>query len=133
MVYAHRAGASEHRSAQAAIERAAASSQGWGFTVANINEFWRVVTEPRMPQPSSGNQAYAFILELIEGARARVWYPKTGFAERLLQAASDLDIRGARIFDLHIGLCARENGATHLWTRDARFIEIAGLEVVNPF
>jgi hypothetical protein len=38
------------------------------------------------------------------------------------------------VFDVCIGIAARESGATELWTLDQRFPEIEGLVVVRrPF
>lgn len=48
----------EHRAARRALERAAAVPAGWGFTLANLVEFWSVVTHPAASvRPSTGAEA----------------------------------------------------------------------------
>lgn len=49
-----------------------------------------------------------------------------------MQLATDLDVVGARVFDLQMALVAFEGGATELWTHDARFGRIPGLRVHDP-
>lgn len=58
--------------------------------------------------------------------------PGPGFAARLVQAAADLRVTGARIFDLQIGLCALDGGAVDLWTHDRGFVKILGLVIHDP-
>jgi len=131
LVYAHRAATPEHRAAQAAVERAAATG-AWGIPAPVIAEFWAVVTHPKAAgRPSTPGQAQRFLAALA-AAGAEVWSPGTGFGLRLAQLASDLDIGGNRIFDLQIALCAFEGGAREIWSHDANFITVAGLRLVNP-
>jgi hypothetical protein len=49
-----------------------------------------------------------------------------------LQIAEQLGVRGARIFDLQIGLTALDAGATEIWTHDAGFVGLPGLKVRDP-
>jgi predicted nucleic acid-binding protein len=51
---------------------------------------------------------------------------------RLARAASDLEVRGSRVFDLQIALTALQNGATELWTHDRDFVSVPGLTVHDP-
>jgi len=46
--------------------------------------------------------------------------------------ADELEVCGARIFDLQIALIAFEEGATELWTHDRGFASVPGLRVVDP-
>jgi toxin-antitoxin system PIN domain toxin len=131
LVYAHRAATPEHRAARTAIERAAASG-AWGFPAPVVAEFWGVVTHPAAAgRASTPDEAQRFLAALAD-AGADVWSPGTGFGLRLAQMAADLELRGNRIFDLQIALCAFEGGARELWSHDARFVTIAGLRLVNP-
>lgn len=59
-------------------------------------------------------------------AGARFLAPKDQFGERLIQTASALKVKGARIFDLAIALTALDNGASEIWTHDSGFIRVAG-------
>jgi toxin-antitoxin system PIN domain toxin len=131
LVYAHRAGTGEHRSARRAIERAASTGR-WGFAMPVVGEFWGIVTHPAATgRPSTTDEALRFLLALAE-AGADVWSPGPGFGLRLAQVAADLDVSGNRFFDLQIALCAFEGGARELWSHDARFATVAGLRLVDP-
>jgi len=131
LVYAHRSRTPEHARARKALERASAA-QGWGFAAASLTEYWAIATHPSSDgRPSTANQAGAFIRALVQ-AGAQIWLPGPGFGDRLMQLATDLDVFGARVFDLQIALVAFEGGATELWTHDARFVRIPGLRTHDP-
>lgn len=133
LVYAHRAGAAEHRRARAAVERAARDPRGWGIPLGALVEFWSVVTHPAMPvRPSTAAEASSFIESLVSTGGAEIWVPAPGFGRRLMQAAEAHRVTGSRIFDLQIALNALECGATEIWTHDTRFQSILGLEVRDP-
>ena len=133
LVYAHRSGAAEHVRTRRAIESAAATSQGWGVALASVGEFWSIVTHPLVVREArASRQASAFLRTLITDADMRVWIPGTGFDERLVERALELDVRGARVFDLQIALTALEHGATELWTHDAGFVRVPGIVVRDP-
>ncbi len=132
LVYAHRSRTSEHARARKAIDRAAAGDEGWGIAAATVTEFWAIATHPASAgRPSTANQAAAFVRALVQ-AGAQIWLPGPGFGDRLLQLATDLDVIGARVFDLQIALAAFEGGATELWTHDVRFVKIPGLRLHDP-
>ena len=131
LVYAHRSATPEHRAARAAIERAAATG-AWGFAAPVVSEFWSVVTHPTASgRPSRPAEAQRFLSSLAD-AGAEVWSPGTGFGLRLAQLATDLDVKGNRIFDLQIALCAFEGGARELWSHDANFVVVPGRRLVRP-
>lgn len=132
LIYAHRSGTREHRSARSAIEAACGSVGGCAITLPSIAEFFSVVTHPAASgQPSSPEDAAAFLAALEEVGTV-VLGPGPAFSRRLVQTAADLAVTGARIFDLQIGLCALDGGATELWTHDARFVKIPGLVIRDP-
>jgi toxin-antitoxin system PIN domain toxin len=131
LVYAHRSHTTPHRAARRAIERAAAQGR-WGLAVASLAEFWAVVTHPSAEgRPSTPAEASAY-LRALAVAGAEIWEPGAGFGARLAQLAVDLNVSGPRVFDLQIALTAFENGATDLWTADARFVKLPGLRLHNP-
>ena len=132
LIYAHRAGTPEHRSARSAIEAACGLAGGCAITLPSIAEFFSVVTHPAANgRPSSAEDAAAF-LAAMEEAGIVVLRPGLSFATRLLQTAADLAVKGPRIFDLQIALCALDGGATELWTHDANFVKIPGLVIHDP-
>lgn len=131
LVYAHRSRVPQHRASRRAIEQAAAKGR-WGFAVASLAEFWAVATHPSSEgRPSTPGQAEAYLEALVAGG-AEIWEPGAGFGMRLSQLAGDLEVSGPRIFDLQIALTAFENGATELWTADARFVKLPGLRLHDP-
>ncbi len=133
LVYAHRAGAHEHRNARGAIQNACEHPRGWGIAAAVVSEFWSVVTHPAAAGgPSTPRQASGFLGSLVESGEMQIWTPGSGFGERLVQLAVDLKVSGVRVFDLQIALTAFENGAHELWTHDEGFVKIPGLRVRNP-
>ena len=81
-----------------------------------------------MTHPSSARRS----LQSLDRAGADVWVPGAGFARRVAQIAAERGVVGPRIFDVQIALTAFEGGATELWTTDAQFVTVAGLNVVNP-
>lgn len=133
LVYAHRSGVPEHASARRAIERASEDPKGWGVALATIAEFWMNVTHPAAAGgPSTTEQARDFITALFSNGPGTVWTPREPFWNRFLQLASDLDVRGVRVFDLQIALTAFDNGATEIWTHDQDFAAFPGLRVHDP-
>lgn len=133
LIYAHRAGVPEHHAARQAIQGASEDPRGWGIPFPCIAEFWSVVTHPAcVGGPSPPHRALAFVRALTAQAGGQVWMPQAGLWERLLRLAGDIGVAGARIFDLQIALTAVENGATELWTHDAGFVRVRGLQIRNP-
>lgn len=51
---------------------------------------------------------------------------------RCLQLAEQMDLGGPRIFDLQISLTALEAGVSELWTHDAGFVGLPGLQIRDP-
>lgn len=132
LVYAHRAGLPEHRAARKAIEAASRDARGWGMAAPSVAEFWSVVTHPASRGgPSTAGQASGFLRALWQ-AEGQIWDSREGFAQRLLEAAGQLSVQGARIFDLQIALTAFDNGAVEIWTHDSGFIGFPGLRVHDP-
>lgn len=132
LIYAHRSGTPEHRAARVAIERACGATGGCAITLPSVAEFFSVVTHPSASGgPSRARDAAGFFAAMEQGGVVLL-SPGPSFAARLLQAAADLDVTGSRIFDLQIGLCALDGGATELWTHDRKFLKIPGLAVKHP-
>jgi uncharacterized protein len=133
LVYAHRSQTPEHNAARKIIERAAANPQGWGTTLTNLLEFWSIVTHASASgRPSAPREASSFFESLVRDGQARLWLPSPGFSQRLTELAVNMNVSGARIFDLAIALTAVEGGASELWTHDERFVTLPGLRVRHP-
>ena len=122
LVYAHRAGTPQHDVARDAIGRAADHAGGWGIALASVFEFWAVATHPRSRGgPATADEAAAFINGLEAGG-AVIWSPAPGLWERARRIATQAAISGPAVFDLHIAITARDNGATEIWSHDADFV-----------
>lgn len=107
LAYAHRSGTAEHAAAQRAIEDACNSRRGCGVPEQAIAEFWSVVTHPAAAGgPSSPDEAAGFLRALEDDGGVVVFTPGAGFGARLVQTAVDLNVRGPRVCDLQIALCA---------------------------
>lgn len=132
LVYAHRSSFPEHRRARRALEQASADPRGWGIALASLAELWSVVTHRAAPRPSTAQEVIGFVGALRDDAAMQVWTPRTGFDARLLQLASDLEVVGARVFDLQIALTVVDHGAAELWTHDRCFTRVPGLRLVDP-
>jgi uncharacterized protein len=123
----------EHRRARNALERAANDSAGWGISLPVLGEFWSIVTHPKaVGGPSTAAQAASFIRALVTTGEMRIWTPRVGFAEYLLQRAVNMSASGARIFDLQIALIAADCGAREIWTHDLNFIRVPGIRIRDP-
>lgn len=131
LIYAHRSGTAEHRSARRAIEKAIGAPGGCGITLPSSAEFFSIVTHPAAARPSTPAEALAF-LAALEDAGVLPLGPGPSFASRLLQIAADLAVTGPRIFDLQIALCALDGGAARVWTNDRRFVKLPGLVIEHP-
>ena len=133
LIYAHRSQTPEHAAAREALERAAADPGGWGIPLPCIAEFWAVVTHPKATgRPSTPEEAAGFLRALIQGGGASVWEPLPGFNSRLLLAAEQTGVSGARVFDLQIALIASEAGAAQIWSHDRNFLLVPGLKLHDP-
>lgn len=132
LIYAHRSATVEHRAARSAIETACGAQGGCGVTLPSVAEFFSIVTHATASgRPSSPKAAADFLMALREGG-VEILGPGSSFAARLVQMAADLAVTGVRIFDLQIGLCALDGGATELWTHDGNFVKIPGLVIRDP-
>ncbi len=103
LVYAHRAGTSEHKAAKKAIEAAVLRGMGWGIAMPCIAEFWSVVTHPSCKGgPSKPSQARKLLDALLVSGGGSVWGPERGFAVRFLKLAETRQVNGPRILDRSI-------------------------------
>lgn len=106
---------------------------GWGTPLPCIAEFWMVVTHPSATgRPSTPEEAGAFVYALQRDGRMEILEPMPGSGGRLMHLATHLGVTGPRIFDLQIGLCALQGGATELWSHDRGFMAPPGLRLVDP-
>lgn len=132
LIYAHRSATAEHEGARKVIEAALNSPGGCGIAVPSVTEFFSIVTHPTASGSPSPPEAAVDFLASLREAGIEELAAGPAFAARLVQMAADLGVTGARIFDLQIGLCALDGGATQLWTHDGGFVRIPGLVIRDP-
>jgi toxin-antitoxin system PIN domain toxin len=132
LIYAHRSATPEHRASRSAIEKALNTPGGCGITIPSVAEFFSIVTHPTASGRPSPPEAAAKFVTSLRSAGVEELTPGSAFATRLVQMAADLGVTGARTFDLQIGLCALDGGATELWTHDGGFVKIPGLRLRDP-
>ena len=133
LVYAHRRATAEHERAVSAIEQACTHPAGCAIAVASATEFTSVVTHPSIADgPSTIGQAAGFLSLLVKTGGLKVLAPGATFFASFLQAAQDLSVCGARLFDLQIAVTGKEHGASQIWTHDKKFVRLPGLEVCDP-
>ena len=105
---------------------------GCGIAVPSVAEFFSIVTHPTASGRPSPPQSAADFLASLRESGVEGLGPGPAFAARLVQMAADLGVKGARIFDVQIGLCSLDGGATELWTHDSAFVKIPGLMIRDP-
>jgi predicted nucleic acid-binding protein len=133
LIYSHRAGAREHDSARRAVLAALDDPRGWGICLPTVSEFWSVVTHPSIPGgPTSPKVVTQFFHYLVDEGGGNIWTPGPGFAQRLMEWAGSLRVRGRRIFDLQIAVIALEHGVKEIWTHDVDFISVPGVKIHDP-
>jgi hypothetical protein len=87
---------------------------------------------PRFHRTAFPAARSATFLDNLIAASAKILYPRNGAVERLTELAMRLDVQGARIFDLQIGLICQDAGAREIWSHDRNFIAVPGLAVNDP-
>lgn len=132
LIYAHRSATPEHLAARAAIESALNAPGGCGITLPSVAEFFSIVTHPNTIGGPSTPDAAGDFLESLRDAGVADLSAGPAFSARLVRLAADLGVTGVRIFDLQIGLCALDSGATSVWTHDCGFVKIPGLAIHDP-
>lgn len=132
LIYAHRSATPEHLAARAAIESALNAPGGCGVTLPSVAEFFSIVTHPNTIGRPSTPEAAGDFLESLRAAGVADLSTGPAFSARLVPLAADLGVTGVRIFDLQIGLCALDSGATSVWTHDRGFVKIPGLAIHDP-
>ncbi len=129
LVYAHLEGDTRHAAAQEVIQTAWRMGRGFGVSLPVVVEFYAVVTHPRvgvLPRV-----AESFVAQL-QAQGLQVWTPRPDAVRRCLALAAEHHVLGRRIYDVFIAVVARDAGAQQLWTHDARFFELDGLQRVLP-
>jgi uncharacterized protein len=122
LVYAHKQGAPFHAQAKTALSRLAESPVGWAIPWACLQEFYAVVTHPRIYAPSSsGKQALDQIAAWASSPSVRLLTEAHDHLARLESLASSLPLLGAQIYDAKIAAICLSHGVRELLTMDRDF------------
>lgn len=133
LVYAHRVGLPMFAAAQAAIERAAGTSDGWAIPWPCVHEFIAVVTGPafgryRTPLPVACDALRNWSLH----PRCRLLSETAHHLETLEALAARARIAGGAIHDARIAAICIGHGVEELWTSDRDFSRFPDLRIRNP-
>jgi toxin-antitoxin system PIN domain toxin len=134
LVYAHRVDStSDHLLYATWITDLACGREPFALSVLALSGVVRLVTNPRVfRRPSTLDQAFAFVSELVERPQARVIGPgpdHLAIFEELCRAAG---ASGKLVADAQHAAVAIENGCT-LVTTDSDFDRFPGLRWQHPF
>jgi toxin-antitoxin system PIN domain toxin len=128
LVFAHRAGAPLHRSAQERLRELVEGDAPWAMPVFVIGEFCRVVTHPRiLTPPTDLDVALEVIDHLLAGPNVRLLVPGPRYPELFHKMCVAADARGNLAFDAQIAAVCQEHGATRILTADRDFARFPGL------
>jgi len=122
LVYAHKQGVPLHARAKAALAELAGSSAAWAIPWACLQEFYAVVTHPRLyAPPSSPAQALAQIEAWVAAPSVRLLAEAHDHLARLGSLLSALPIVGSQIYDAKIAAICLSHGVRELLTLDRDF------------
>jgi toxin-antitoxin system PIN domain toxin len=132
LVYAHRQGLDQHKSAVAWLRHLAESPTPWAVPVFVLGEFVRVVTHPRVfDPPSTLDEALGALGGVLGSPSLRILNPGNRYPELLDGCLREGDARGNLVLDAQIAAVCREHGVDRLLSEDRDFHRFPGLEVVS--
>lgn len=134
LVYAHRADSPFHQPAKELVTRLAEGRRTWGIPWPCVDEFYSVVTHPRIyGPPSTSAQAIDQLRAWDESPRLRFLGEPDGHLERLIGLIETGRIDGPRVHDARIAAICLGHGVEHLVTIDRDFSRFPQLRIKNPF
>jgi toxin-antitoxin system PIN domain toxin len=133
LVYAHRADAEWHESADSSIAGLAESGAAWAIPWPCVHEFLSIVTHPRIFDPPTPLADAILQVECWrEGPRMSFIGEAAGYWDELRGLLERGRVRGARVHDARIAALCLQHGVTELWSADRDFGRFPSLKVVNP-
>jgi uncharacterized protein len=122
LVYAHKHGAPFHAQAKAALSALAASPRAWAIPWACLQEFYAVVTHPRIyTPPSTSSQALDQIEVWAAAPSARLLAEAHDHLAQLGTLLPSLQVIGSQIYDTQIAAICLSHGVRELLTMDRDF------------
>jgi toxin-antitoxin system PIN domain toxin len=133
LVYAHRTDSPHFPDASRRLKELAESRAAWAIPWPCLNEFYGVVTHPRIYRPpSSIAEALAQIEIWLESPALVVLSEADGYLDHLRGAVTAGAITGPRVHDARIVAICRQHSVRELWSADRDFSRFQNLRVVNP-
>ena len=132
LVHAHRADLPEHRDYRALLEQLANAEEPLAIPDLVLSGFSRVVTNRRIfTEPSTAEQAWAFVDDLIAAPAALRLQPGGRHWSVFRGLCADIDARGSDVPDAYLAAYALENGAQWL-SADRGFARFRRLRWSHP-
>lgn len=133
LVYAHRSDSAWNAIAFRRLGELVASGSRWAIPWHCLNEFYAIVTHPKIYKPASTISAAIRQIEIwlgsptltILGEDCDTW----PVLRDLIAAAG---IVGGAVHDARIAAVCLQHGVTELWTSDRDFLKFPTLRVRNP-
>lgn len=122
LVHAHKQGALFHAPAKAALSDLAESAAPWAIPWACLQEFYAVVTHPRIYAPASTPaQALTQIQAWAAAPSLRLLTETHDHLDRLTALLSAVPVRGPGVYDAKIVAICLSHGVRELLTMDRDF------------
>ena len=133
LVYAHRSDAPFHARAFDVLRTLASDPEGWTIPWACINEFYGLVTNPRLfNTPSPPAMALDQIDAWMESPTFSPIVESDGYFPILRRLLLERNILGSKGHDARIYAVCMAQGVAELWSADRDFSRFSGLAVRNP-
>lgn len=132
LIYAHNAGAPQHRVARHWVENAFTGTERIGLPWAVAHGFLRLTTDgPSMMKPFSINEAAAIVDDWFAAPAVTPIVPGVRYWSILRDLMIATGVRGSLVSDAHIAALALENDAS-VCTTDRDFLRFASVRLINP-
>lgn len=133
LVYAHRADAPFHDSANRVVRELVEGTSSWAIPWPCVHEFLAKVTHARIfKNPTPLARAMEQVAEWLRSPATRTIGEPEGYFAVLSKTALDSQVTGAKIHDARIAALCVAHGVDELWSADRDFSRFPKLAVRNP-
>lgn len=134
LVYVHNHASPYHRTAYSLEAEVLKRSLSAAISIQNLLEFYSTATNPKLlTMPLTAQQAKQVIHDYLNSAFQLI-YPREDDLYTTLELASKRDVKGRKVFDVHLVATMLSNGISTIYTgNDKDFKMFKEIKVVNPF